>query len=1023
MKIVNALSLFVFLIGGCGDNNSGDGGSSPSPLDPFLPEIPAPTGEAQTVSAGLIEAEADLITGPAQSGVIGDYFIRNSQAAFVIQSPARVIGVVPQGGNLVDAALLGVDGGQLQEDHFGELSMLYILGRTCEHETVEVLQTGAGGGVAAIRAIGKAAANDFISLRGLGLIPVNNSQNPDFDDHVLCATTYILRPDSNTLEVQWTLYNGGDQIIRGPFASFSDTGGEVKVWGPTRGFEETGIDSILSGGGPAPVDYVVYQGPHVAYGLMPRHQDLATPNTSASIAGVSVVLFNGSEIVDIINPEKFYLQLDDGDGVTFALDVAVGFDAADVEEAFQGPRPTTVAEVSGTVTWDDASPASDARVGLFRDDDNSGDIGPDDTIISYFDTDVDGHYSGKVPEGNYILRADVPEQGRSPDRLMELTASGKSGQDLVVPSPVLFDYQIVDPDDNLVPAKLVIVGRELAGPDARLHSRSESSTGLVDMVYAIHGSSMGAGVVDEPLALPAGGHYRVYATHGTEWSVDSMLLEPTAGDARSSFELKIRRVVDTSSYLATEYHVHSIGSPDSIVLQETRIATAVADGVELFAATDHDFVGVLQPTIEALGLESLVRSIPGIEITPFSFGHFNVWPIIPILESPNHGAIDWARNDSAFALFPKEFFGLARQRGAELVEANHPRGGGFQNYFDRAALTFDYDNRTITGDVNNLPVPNEFHRLPPDGNLWTDTFNALEIWNGFGLADANGDGIREIKRMETVMRDWFNFLSFGLVITPIGNSDTHTVKRDPMGMPRTMVRVPDDSPGVVAMPSIIDDVIDTLAGRSSTPTDVVVTDGPMIRVTVNGDPRPLGKVIDGTSGSVDITISVVAATWAEFDTVEIFANSAPSLDDPAVLEPLACFTSRPSGQIMANDPCALAPLGGARNMNVNTINLSGGFKHLRAQVTITIAATDIVNRQGATGTDAWFVVRARGNRSIFPIMTNNVLGGNNVDIVVDPPGPGALDALLDGKGIPASAFTSPFYVDYDGGGYTAVFKP
>ena len=84
-----------------------------------------------------------------------------------------VIGVIPQGGNVVDAALLDGRGKQLVDDHFGELAMVYGLGRTCEPTRLEVIRDGAGGGVAALRAIGKTGNDDFINLKGMGVLPVS----------------------------------------------------------------------------------------------------------------------------------------------------------------------------------------------------------------------------------------------------------------------------------------------------------------------------------------------------------------------------------------------------------------------------------------------------------------------------------------------------------------------------------------------------------------------------------------------------------------------------------------------------------------------------------------------------------------------------------------------------------------------------------------------------------------------------------------------------------------------------------
>src|SRR5438128_9859537 len=139
----------------CGDDGGG--------LSDYYPELPKETGGAQEVFAGEVADASQLVTGPAQSGLVGDFYMKNDRVTFIIQAPTRVIGVVPQGGNVVDAVL--TDGTkQIVEDHFGELGLIYMLGRTCAPDRVEIVRDGSKGGVAVIRAIGKAEADDFLNL-------------------------------------------------------------------------------------------------------------------------------------------------------------------------------------------------------------------------------------------------------------------------------------------------------------------------------------------------------------------------------------------------------------------------------------------------------------------------------------------------------------------------------------------------------------------------------------------------------------------------------------------------------------------------------------------------------------------------------------------------------------------------------------------------------------------------------------------------------------------------------------------
>src|SRR5690606_8901119 len=143
----------------------------------------------------------------------------------------------------------------------------------------------------------------------------------------------------------------------------------------------------------------------------------------------------------------------------------------------------------------------------------------------------------------------------------------------------------------------------------------DRAPGVVEHVHAIRGTTVDLGDGTDPaLYLPAGGTYRIFASRGTEWSVAS---HPVTGTANVELTFELKRVVPTDGYVATDWHVHQVGSPDSPVLNDDRIRSVVSAGIEVFAATDHDYIADLQPLVEQMGLADKVRSIPGIEVTPF----------------------------------------------------------------------------------------------------------------------------------------------------------------------------------------------------------------------------------------------------------------------------------------------------------------------------------------------------------------------------------------------------------------------
>lgn len=1002
------------------------GGDDDRSLEDFYPDLPEPTGDAQSVYAGQIDGADELVDGDAAYGMAGDYFIRNSRAQFIIQAATRVIGVVPQGGNLIDVVALDETGAPLTEDHFGELSAIYQVARTCEHDAIEVVRDGSGGGAAVVRATGVTQPNNFINFRGIGVFQIPLEIDPEIGDDIACATTYVLEPDAPTLDVYWTYYNAGDEKVVGPFGTFTDSGGETEVFAPPLGFERLGIDAIASLDERKAIDYAVYQGPGVAYGIVPRFDD-ATEMSQFSIAGISIMLFGSDTLLGILEEDHWLFSLDADDGFTQRAAVVVGRDAASVERQFLALSGVQAATVTGAVAYDSGAQAAGARVGIYIDTDGDGAIGPDDRIRTYVDPDANGAYAADVEPGSYLVRAEVKDTSRSPVRAIDVPATGV---DLALPDPIVFDYTIVDDETgNTIPGRIQVIGEHPAFPDLRLFETFDRLEGVVTTIYSARGTSVDVGGgADRPLVLPAGGDYRIFATHGTEWSAAQLALAPTVDDSGTELEFRLRHVAPTSGYVATEFHQHSIGSPDSPLSRETRINTFVAEGVEFFASTDHDYVSDFQPVIESLDLDDRVRAIPGIEVTPFSYGHFQAFPMELDLDDPSHGAIDHPRGTEGYAMIPGEIFAAARDRGAEVVQVNHPRitAGDFsdlQRYFDRAGLVFDYEARTVMGDPLVATVPFEWMRLP-ETTIWDDSFDALEVWNGHTIKDSNDDGVRENGQLDVVLRDWFNFLSFGMQITPMGNSDTHTRVKDPAGMPRTYVRVANDS---IENASVVDDILDTLAGRGGTPRDVIVTNGPHIEISVAEHQGPaFGQVVEpSNAGTVTLDISVVAPAWAEVDTIEVFVNSTPdsTRKDETWLQPAACFTSRTVASLPASEPCALAPLGPVQT-TIELVEVAPGFLRWEGTAQLTLAATDMamLNRSGAMGTDAWIVVRARGNRALYPVMTADTISADNLAVLVAGDAQ-AVAAELANTGIPAAAFTSPIYVDFDGGGYRAPFEP
>src|SRR5262249_14420830 len=140
------------------------------------------------------------------------------------------------------------------------------------------------------------------------------------------------------------------------------------------------------------------------------------------------------------------------------------------------------------------------------------------------------------------------------------------------------------------------------------------------------------------VSLPAG-RYRVVATHGPEYSIYDQELSIGAHE-RATIHAELARVVDTTGYVACDFHVHAAPSHDSNVSLEDRVLALVAEGVEFAVATEHNHVTDYGPVIERQHLAPALRSARGVELTTKTWGHFNAFPFPEGVPAPKVEQVD-----------------------------------------------------------------------------------------------------------------------------------------------------------------------------------------------------------------------------------------------------------------------------------------------------------------------------------------------------------------------------------------------
>jgi hypothetical protein len=429
-------------------------------------------------------------------------------------------------------------------------------------------------------------------------------------------------------------------------------------------------------------------------------------------------------------------------------------------------------------------------------------------------------YAGHVPVGRYRL-AD-PSGKDAPMAPFEVVKDAVVRVDAPIDPAATLTLRCVGADAAPMPCKFTLEGiapsptpsfgpSHAAGP---ARNQATTATGSVEVrVFA--------------------GRYRVTASRGPEYALASQDVE-LAPREHAVRTLALARVVDTTGYVAGDLHQHTMVGADAPVGTRDRIVANVAEGVEVAVASEHNVVANLEPLVKELGLDRELVSLSGDELTSdacrLPWGHANAFPLVRDDSKPRGGA-PVVRDRTA-----SDVFAELRGRGADVVlQINHPRSGS-TGYFD--LLGFD-----PARGVGTAPG-------------YDDAFDALEVWNG-----------RNVDARARVLGDFFALLRTSHPVTSTANTDTHGIVGQEAGYPRTYVRVADDSHFEAWDAARTADFVAGIRSRR----DVVLTNGPMLRVTAGG--APIGGMARGHV--VDVKVHVESAPWVVVDEVRLIRASAP----------------------------------------------------------------------------------------------------------------------------------------------------
>jgi hypothetical protein len=971
--------------------------------------------------ARQITDSADLIEGPLAHGRLGDWLIENSVVRFIVQDVGQrdLYSVGGFGGNVIDLELKANPG----NDNFIEIQPMLNVETVVNAIEVEVVNDGQDGTAAILRTCGPDDLLDFVNpstqIADFGVsVPPNLDDN---DQTVEACTEYRLEPhvDPATPPVRWlrmetTVSNIGSEQVRMLVGDWYNPGGQLEMWSRNQRLGEaiTNAFTLISH-----FAYGEYEGLDYGYTTIPLPPDELPDDQGATqftTSGVTVVLHNASVVASLTGaPPPFYV--DPGSERSFSRYLSVGDGSgANAVEMLSAVRATNSGRIQGCVTVN-GTPLEGSRITVIP---NGNPNAVQTTMVSK--PGPCPNYGGRSATGTFQVAASrrgTPYEGGlgTPTfHTVSVTTNSTQTVNIDLPATGRLEVHVEDETGAGLPARVAVIGIDPSPPVSDVVSVPLVGSAVLGL-FEDPKEAMRWGIVafgysdaggDVAFDVEPGSDYRLVVSRGTEYSIHEADLTMTAGQT-TSVDVQIARVLDTSGFVSSDFHVHGIRSADSRVADGPRVAQFAGEGVENIIMTDHHVHTDLSPTITALGLGSWVTSTIGEEITTFDYGHFNGYPFTVDPNRPSGGSTDWGQAADPGKDFPSASPPAYNATPAQIAalatggDVSTPDTTIQINHIDSHFAPMQIDT-SVSGTISDgLDDAERLARRLPSiadaGNLFHH-FPALELWNGADRAQQENFLLERIGI-------WFNHLNKGLRTTAISDTDTHTFGDLETAGARTWTASPTDVVSAISGASVANSVE---AGRAVGGQGLYVQTRLVVDSTSQVADLTLAGSTDAatTDGAADLEIRVQAPSWVRFDRIEVYANGASAPDAKGSVSPYLFSAGTPAVTLLEGD-CDPSTTGDG-DFDVTTVNVHPSVPGATLQdVSVTVPFTGLAQ-------DTWFAVVVKGTDgvcpSMFPVYPRSI----------DPDANPTLDDLLDGnvgEGTMALGVANALYLDVDGDGF------
>ncbi len=446
-------------------------------------------------------------------------------------------------------------------------------------------------------------------------------------------------------------------------------------------------------------------------------------------------------------------------------------------------------------------------------------------------TDAKGQLQFALPDGKY--KAHVAALGR-PETDLEIETGKPANFVVLLQQPGYVAAEITDGEGRPIPCKVAFHGVD-GTPDPNFGPDS-AAVGCGNLHYS-HSGKFRQEI--------APGKYRVIVSHGPEYDAVFTDIEVERGKA-TPLSASLLRTVDSAGWISSDFHSHSTPSGDNTTDQLGRVLNLLCEHIEFAPCTEHNRVDSYVPHLKHLGVEKLMATCSGMELTgsPLPVNHQNSFPLVMKPRTQDGGA----PLTDVDPIVQIERLAMWDNGSDKLVQGNHPNI--VQEIGDR-----DTDGKADGGFAKMFGFMDVIEVHPPQG-----------IFTPPADDDAQRQGRNAIFH-------WMQLLNLGYRIPGVVNTDAHYTFHG-SGWLRNYIKSPTDDPAKI---ETMDMVHAAEAGH------IVMTNGPFMEVSLRATKPANGASIEvmpgddvrAPGGEAEIKVRVQCPNWFDINRVQVFVNGRP----------------------------------------------------------------------------------------------------------------------------------------------------